>query len=174
MTAQLFFSLQDRKWCFLFVVQSIPAFHVFMNICCCLVITIQNNNRKRKQHSSSGPANSTGTGTTVGPSPNSPASTTHTAGDGITTASSLQHVNSGHKGLMMYGSDAAGLASSANQLVCPSVFLVYIHTLTCVLVFLCNSKKFLVNAILHRVNSHLVNSAYFCSLNDWRNLHYLH
>ncbi|WOH01852.1 hypothetical protein DCAR_0521238 [Daucus carota subsp. sativus] len=76
----------------------------------------QNNNRKRKQHSSSGPANSTGTGNTVGPSPNSPPSTTHTAGDGITTASSLQHVNSGHKGLMMYGSEAAGLASSANQL----------------------------------------------------------
>ncbi|KAL8146820.1 transcriptional corepressor LEUNIG_HOMOLOG [Apium graveolens] len=76
----------------------------------------QNNNRKRKQHSLSGPANSTGTGNTVGPSPNSPPSTTHTAGDGITTASSLQHVNSGHKGLMMYGSEAAGLASSANQL----------------------------------------------------------
>ncbi|KAK1355957.1 Transcriptional corepressor LEUNIG [Heracleum sosnowskyi] len=75
----------------------------------------QSNNRKRKQHSSSGPANSTGTGNTVGPSPNSPAST-HTPGDGITTASSLQHVSSGQKGLMMYGSETAGLASSANQL----------------------------------------------------------
>ncbi|WOG95024.1 hypothetical protein DCAR_0314326 [Daucus carota subsp. sativus] len=75
----------------------------------------QNNNRKRKQHSSSGPANSTGTGNTVGPSPNSPAST-HTPGDGVNTASSLQHVSSGQKGLMMYGSETAGLTSPANQL----------------------------------------------------------
>lgn len=77
---------------------------------------LQQNNRKRKQHSSSGPANSTGTGNTVGPSPNSPPST-HTPGDGITTATSLQHVNSVSKSLMMYGSDGAGgLASSTNQL----------------------------------------------------------
>ncbi|PSR94917.1 Transcriptional corepressor like [Actinidia chinensis var. chinensis] len=77
---------------------------------------LQQNNRKRKQHSSSGPANSTGTGNTVGPSPSSPAST-HTPGDGLTTASSLQHVNSVPKSLMMYGADgAAGLASSTNQL----------------------------------------------------------
>ncbi|XP_057508307.1 transcriptional corepressor LEUNIG_HOMOLOG-like isoform X2 [Actinidia eriantha] len=77
---------------------------------------LQQNNRKRKQHSSSGPANSTGTGNTVGPSLSSPAST-HTAGDGLTTASSLQHVNSVPKSLMMYGADgAAGLASSTNQL----------------------------------------------------------
>ncbi|KAA8543476.1 hypothetical protein F0562_021029 [Nyssa sinensis] len=76
---------------------------------------LQQNNRKRKQHSSSGAANSTGTGNTVGPSPNSPPST-HTPGDGITTASSLQHVNSVPKGLM-YGTDGTGgLASSTNQL----------------------------------------------------------
>ncbi|KAL6953547.1 hypothetical protein U1Q18_045646 [Sarracenia purpurea var. burkii] len=76
---------------------------------------LQQNNRKRKQHSSSGPANSTGTGNTVGPSPNSPPST-HTPGDGITTASSLQHVNSVSKSLMMYAADGSGLASSTNQL----------------------------------------------------------
>ncbi|KAI3787890.1 hypothetical protein L2E82_00386 [Cichorium intybus] len=70
----------------------------------------QNNNRKRKQHSSSGPANSSGTGNTAGPSPSSPAST-HTPGDG---ASSLQHVQ---KSMMMYGADGTGgLASSTTQL----------------------------------------------------------
>ncbi|KAK6141671.1 hypothetical protein DH2020_024592 [Rehmannia glutinosa] len=73
-------------------------------------------NRKRKQHSSSGPANSTGTGNTVGPSPGSPQST-HTPGDGMTTASSLQHVNSVSKSMMMYGAEGAGgIASSTNQL----------------------------------------------------------
>ncbi|XP_021300658.1 transcriptional corepressor LEUNIG_HOMOLOG-like [Herrania umbratica] len=73
------------------------------------------NNRKRKQHSSSGAANSTGTGNTVGPSPNSPPST-HTPGDAITTATSLQHVNSVSKS-MIYGADAtAGLTSSSNML----------------------------------------------------------
>lgn len=77
---------------------------------------MQQNNRKRKQHSSSGPANSTGTGNTVGPSPNSPPST-HTPGDGMTMASSLQHVNSVPKSLMMYGPDGTGgLASSSNLL----------------------------------------------------------
>ncbi|KAK6164256.1 hypothetical protein DH2020_001120 [Rehmannia glutinosa] len=71
---------------------------------------------KRKQHSSSGPANSTGTGNTVGPSPGSPQST-HTPGDGMTTASSLQHVNSVSKSMMMYGAEGAGgIASSTNQL----------------------------------------------------------
>ncbi|KAI3760243.1 hypothetical protein L1987_50636 [Smallanthus sonchifolius] len=76
----------------------------------------QQSNRKRKQHSSSGPANSTGTGNTVGPSPSSPAST-YTPGDGMTTASSLQHLNSVPKGMMMYGSDGTGgLESSTNQL----------------------------------------------------------
>ncbi|KAF2296440.1 hypothetical protein GH714_037996 [Hevea brasiliensis] len=77
---------------------------------------LQQGNRKRKQHSSSGAANSTGTGNTVGPSPSSPPST-HTPGDGITTASSLQHVNSVSKGLMMYGPEGTGgLASSSNML----------------------------------------------------------
>ncbi|KAK9280931.1 hypothetical protein L1049_003822 [Liquidambar formosana] len=77
---------------------------------------LQQNNKKRKQHSSSGAANSTGTGNTVGPSPSSPPST-HTPGDGITTASSLPHVNSVPKSLMMYGPEGtAGLASSSNLL----------------------------------------------------------
>lgn len=77
---------------------------------------LQQNNRKRKQHSSSGAANSTGTGNTVGPSPSSPAST-HTPGDGITTASSMQHVNSVPKSLMLYGPEGmGGLASSSNLL----------------------------------------------------------
>lgn len=72
-------------------------------------------NRKRKQHSSSGPANSTGTGNTVGPSPNSPLST-HTPGDGITTTSSLQHVNSIYKSAIMYPDGIGGLTSSSNLL----------------------------------------------------------
>ncbi|CAI9770637.1 unnamed protein product [Fraxinus pennsylvanica] len=64
---------------------------------------LQQNNRKRKQHSSSGPANSTGTGNTAGPSPSSPAST-HTPGDVS-------------KSMMMYGAEGTiGIASSTNQL----------------------------------------------------------
>ncbi|RVW68821.1 Transcriptional corepressor LEUNIG-like [Vitis vinifera] len=83
---------------------------------CLVAVIMPQNNRKRKQHSSSGPANSTGTGNTVGPSPNSPPST-HTPGDGMTMASSLQHVNSVPKSLMMYGPDGTGgLASSSNLL----------------------------------------------------------
>lgn len=82
---------------------------------------MKQNNRKRKQHSSSGPANSSGTGNTAGPSPSSPAST-HTPGDG---ASSLQHVNNVQKSMMMYGGDGTGgLASSTTQLV--SLFDTYI------------------------------------------------
>ncbi|OVA01601.1 WD40 repeat [Macleaya cordata] len=80
---------------------------------------LQQNNRKRKQATSSGPANSTGTGNTVGPSPNSQPSTpsTHTPGDGVAMAAGLQHVNSMPKSLMMYGPDGTGgLASSSNQL----------------------------------------------------------
>ncbi|XP_077250796.1 transcriptional corepressor LEUNIG_HOMOLOG-like [Tasmannia lanceolata] len=80
---------------------------------------LQQNNRKRKQPSSSGAANSTGTGNTVGPSPNSPPSTlsSHTPGDGVAMTGSLQHVNSMPKSLMIYGSDGTGgLASSSNQL----------------------------------------------------------
>ncbi|KAL7151742.1 hypothetical protein ABFS83_04G052000 [Erythranthe nasuta] len=77
---------------------------------------LQQGNRKRKQHSSSGPANSTGTGNTVGPSPGSPQST-HTPGDGMNAASSLQHVNSVNKSMMIYGAEgASGIASSTNQL----------------------------------------------------------
>ncbi|KAJ4954306.1 hypothetical protein NE237_011089 [Protea cynaroides] len=80
---------------------------------------LQQNNRKRKQPTSSGAANSTGTGTTVGPSPNSQPSTpsTHTPGDAVAMAGGLPHVNSMSKSLMMYGPDGTGgLASSSNQL----------------------------------------------------------
>lgn len=77
---------------------------------------LQQNNRKRKQHSSSGAGNSTGTGNTVGPSANSPPSTTHTPGEGINVAG-LQHANGVPKSMMMYGPDTTGgLASSSNQL----------------------------------------------------------
>ncbi|XP_042517300.1 transcriptional corepressor LEUNIG_HOMOLOG-like isoform X4 [Macadamia integrifolia] len=80
---------------------------------------LQQNNRKRKQPTSSGAANSTGTGNTVGPSPNSPPSTpsTHTPGDPVAMAGGLPHVNSMPKSLLMYGTDGTGaLASSSNQL----------------------------------------------------------
>ncbi|AES79147.1 putative transcription factor WD40-like family [Medicago truncatula] len=77
---------------------------------------LQQSNRKRKQASSSGPANSTGTGNTAGPSPNSPSST-HTPGDALNTASSMQHVNNVQKSMMMYGTEATGgLGSSSNLL----------------------------------------------------------
>ncbi|GAB2282024.1 hypothetical protein Dimus_016584, partial [Dionaea muscipula] len=77
---------------------------------------LQQNNRKRKQTSSSGPANSTGTGNTVGPSPNSPPST-HTPGDGTGNTNGLQQVNNVPKNVMMYGAEGTGgLASSSNQL----------------------------------------------------------
>ncbi|KAB2090114.1 hypothetical protein ES319_A03G103900v1 [Gossypium barbadense] len=79
---------------------------------------VQQNNRKRKGPSS-GPANSTGTGNTVGPSPNSQPSTpsTHTAGEGAAMVGNMQHGSSMSKNLMMYGSDGtAGIASSTNQL----------------------------------------------------------
>ncbi|KAF5752478.1 WD-40 repeat family protein [Tripterygium wilfordii] len=79
----------------------------------------QQNNRKRKGASSSGPANSTGTGNTVGPSPNSQPSTpsTHTPGEGVAIAGNLQHSSNMSKGLMMYAADgAAALASSTNPL----------------------------------------------------------
>ncbi|EEF44246.1 WD-repeat protein, putative [Ricinus communis] len=76
------------------------------------------NNRKRKGPTSSGPANSTGTGNTVGPSNSQPSTpSTHTPGEGISTAGNVQHVNSMPKGMMMYGTDGTGtLASSTNQL----------------------------------------------------------
>lgn len=80
---------------------------------------VQQNNRKRKGPTSSGPANSTGTGNTVGPSPNSQPSTpsTQTPGDAVAMPSNLQNVNSMPKSLMMYGADGTGgLASSTNQL----------------------------------------------------------
>ncbi|XP_021896936.1 transcriptional corepressor LEUNIG_HOMOLOG-like, partial [Carica papaya] len=79
---------------------------------------MQQTNRKRKGPTSSGPANSTGTANTVGPSPNSQPSTpsTHTPADGVAISGNLQHVNNMSKGLMIYGSDGTGLASSTNQL----------------------------------------------------------
>ncbi|PPD81170.1 hypothetical protein GOBAR_DD21897 [Gossypium barbadense] len=79
---------------------------------------VQQNNRKRKGPSS-GPANSTGTGNTLGPSPNSQPSTpsTHTPGEGEAMVGNMQHGSSMSKNLMMYGSDGtAGIASSTNQL----------------------------------------------------------
>ncbi|XP_063948150.1 uncharacterized protein LOC135146811 [Daucus carota subsp. sativus] len=75
----------------------------------------KNNNRERKQQSSSGPTNSKGKGNTMDLSPKSPVST-HTPGDEKNTASSPQHVSIGQKGLTMYGSETAGLASPENQL----------------------------------------------------------
>ncbi|XP_048333621.1 transcriptional corepressor LEUNIG_HOMOLOG isoform X1 [Ziziphus jujuba] len=80
---------------------------------------VQQTNRKRKGPSSSGPANSTGTGNTVGPSPNSQPSTPsiHTPGDVGGMGSNIQNVSSMSKGLMMYGADGTGgLALSTNQL----------------------------------------------------------
>ncbi|KAJ4907248.1 LEUNIG-like protein [Raphanus sativus] len=80
----------------------------------------QQNNRKRKGPSSSGPANSTGTGNTVGPSNSQPSTpSTHTTPvEGVAITGNMQHVNNMPKGPMMYGSDAiGGLASSANQLL---------------------------------------------------------
>ncbi|XP_064990279.1 transcriptional corepressor LEUNIG_HOMOLOG isoform X4 [Musa acuminata AAA Group] len=79
---------------------------------------LEQNNRKRKQPSSSGAANSTGTGNTLGHSPNSPSSTpfTHTIGDRVGMAGNLHHVSSMPKSSMMYGADGPGLASSSNQM----------------------------------------------------------
>lgn len=79
---------------------------------------LQQSTRKRKQPTSSGAANSTGTGNTVGPSPNSPTTpSTQTPGDGVATTGNMQHVNNMTKNLMIYGSDGTGgLASSSNQL----------------------------------------------------------
>ncbi|CAJ1967746.1 unnamed protein product [Sphenostylis stenocarpa] len=77
------------------------------------------NNRKRKGPTSSGPANSTGTGNTLGPSNSQPSTpSTHTPGDGVAMAVNLQNVAGVSKGLMMYGTDGTGgLASSTNQLL---------------------------------------------------------
>ncbi|KAL9319123.1 hypothetical protein ACSQ67_015640 [Phaseolus vulgaris] len=54
---------------------------------------LMQNNRKRKGPTSSGPANSTGTGNTLGPSNSQPSTpSTHTPGDGVAMAGSLQNV----------------------------------------------------------------------------------
>ncbi|CAN8315760.1 unnamed protein product [Cochlearia groenlandica] len=79
----------------------------------------QQNNRKRKGPSSSGPANSTGTGNTVGPSNSQPSTplSTHTPVDGVAITGNMQHMNTIPKGPLMFGSDGiGGFASSANQL----------------------------------------------------------
>ncbi|KAF6144311.1 hypothetical protein GIB67_024538 [Kingdonia uniflora] len=76
------------------------------------------NNRKRRQPSSSGAANSTGTGNTVGPSPNSPPSTpsTHSPGDALVMTGGLQH-GTRKSSINMYAmGGTGGLASSSNQL----------------------------------------------------------
>ncbi|KAH1060678.1 hypothetical protein GLYMA_02G164700v4 [Glycine max] len=77
------------------------------------------NNRKRKGPTSSGPANSTGTGNTLGPSNSQPSTpSTHTPGDGVAMTGNLQNVAGISKGLIMYGTDGVGcLASSTNQLL---------------------------------------------------------
>ncbi|XP_028759831.1 transcriptional corepressor LEUNIG_HOMOLOG isoform X3 [Neltuma alba] len=78
---------------------------------------LQQNNRKRKGPTSSGAANSTGTGNTIGPSNSQPSTpSTHTPCDGVAMAGNLQNVGGVSKGLMMYGADGTGLASSTNQL----------------------------------------------------------
>uniref|UniRef100_A0A0D6R141 Uncharacterized protein n=1 Tax=Araucaria cunninghamii TaxID=56994 RepID=A0A0D6R141_ARACU len=82
--------------------------------------THQQSGRKRKHPSSSGAANSTGTGNTPGPSGNSLPSTpsTHTPGDMMSMAGTLQQSISASKNLMIHGSDGTGgLASPPNQLV---------------------------------------------------------
>ncbi|KAL6638318.1 hypothetical protein ACP70R_025890 [Stipagrostis hirtigluma subsp. patula] len=72
----------------------------------------QQNARKRKP-TSSGPANSTGTGNTVGPSPPSTPST-HTPGGGVPVAS---NVNIVQRSSMICGGDGtSGLGSSSNQM----------------------------------------------------------
>ncbi|PKA53387.1 Transcriptional corepressor LEUNIG [Apostasia shenzhenica] len=80
---------------------------------------LQQSNRKRKQATSSGPANSNGTGNTLGPSNSQPSTpSTHTTGEGVAMAGSMQHANSLPKGLMMYGTDVTGgIAASSNQMV---------------------------------------------------------
>ncbi|KAI5347604.1 hypothetical protein L3X38_000491 [Prunus dulcis] len=57
---------------------------------------VQQNSCKRKGPSSSGAANSTGTGNTIGPSPNSQPSTpsTHTPRDGVSMAGNLPNASS--------------------------------------------------------------------------------
>lgn len=101
------------------------------------LLTLLQPGRKRK-YSSSGAANSTGTGNTVGPSPNSPPST-HTPGEGMTTASSMQHVNNMHKSLMMNGPEGAGgLASSSNLLV---ILLVFMFSPSHMAIFMYDCRK---------------------------------
>ncbi|MCH86083.1 transcriptional corepressor LEUNIG-like, partial [Trifolium medium] len=70
---------------------------------------------------SSGPANSSGTANTAGPSPSSapstPSGSTHTPGDVISMPSSIPHNSSSSKPLMMFGTDGTGtLTSPSNQL----------------------------------------------------------
>jgi hypothetical protein len=82
---------------------------------CSVIICYFQNNRKRKQPTSSGPANSTGTGNTVGPASSPPSTpSTHTPGDGLGMGGNMRHVP---KNLMIYGADGTGLASSSNQMV---------------------------------------------------------
>lgn len=71
-------------------------------------------NRKRKQNSSSGAANSTGTGPC--PSPSSPPST-HTPGDGVNTASSLQCTNGAAKSMTIHAPEGSGGPASSTNLL---------------------------------------------------------
>lgn len=128
-------SCNSNRWFLLSVlgglIDCFYSYNAFDWLNYCFFFNLEQNNRKRKQHSSSGPANSTGTGNTVGPSvPSSPAST-HTPGDGVTTSSSMQHVNNVQKSMMMYGADGTGgLASSTNQLVSSFLLLHIAFNLT--------------------------------------------
>ncbi|XP_048131686.1 transcriptional corepressor LEUNIG_HOMOLOG-like isoform X2 [Rhodamnia argentea] len=71
-------------------------------------------NRKRKQNSSAGAANSTGTAPC--PSPSSPPST-HTPGDGVNTASSLQCTNGASKSMTIHATEGSGGPASSTNLL---------------------------------------------------------
>ncbi|KAH9762015.1 transcriptional corepressor LEUNIG [Citrus sinensis] len=73
--------------------------------------------QQKQAVSSSGPANSSGTANTPGPTPSSPSSpSTHTPGD-VISRPTLQHNGASSKSLLMFGSDGMGsLTSAPNQL----------------------------------------------------------
>ncbi|KAE8701393.1 Transcriptional corepressor LEUNIG [Hibiscus syriacus] len=86
---------------------------------------LQQNSRKRKQHSSSGAANSTGTGNTVGPSPNSPPSTHTDATAGLTSSSNLledmdrfDSLDENMESLLSHESDGRDIYGTSKQ--CPT------------------------------------------------------
>lgn len=77
---------------------------------------LQQNNRKRKT-TSSGPANSTGTGNTVGPSTSPPSTpSSNTPGDRVAMSGNLPHSGTMVKNSVMFTDASAGLASSSNHM----------------------------------------------------------